>query len=255
MSSVTIALIAFACIFGGALAGLLIQRLLPEHHLQKQSKDAVKMGVALVATMAALVLGLLVSSAKSTYDLTNTELVQMSAKIIMLDRLLAQYGSETDDARHELRKSVSDAIILIWPDQHTGKKGMKAIELLNRGEQIIKNLRHLSPGTENQRSILNQALLLSSDIVLSRWLLIAQYHNAPPPEFLVILIFWVSAINLTYGLFAPRNMTVITVLFFCAVSVSACILLINEMNRPLDGLIQVSSGPMRYALEHIGGKL
>jgi hypothetical protein len=183
--------------------------------------------------------------------MANTELVQISAKVIMLDRLLVQYGPETDDTRNELRKSVSNVIMLIWPDRPTGESGVKAIEVHSGGDRFIEKLGHLSPGTETQRSILNQAILLSSDLALSRWMMIVQNHNAPPPIFLVILVFWGTAINVTYGLFAPHNLTVITVLFFCAVSVSACILLINEMNRPLDGLIQVSSGPMRDALEHM----
>ena len=107
MSSISITLIAFACVFGGALLGLLLQTVLPRHHLHVDSKDVVKLGMGLVGTMAALVLGLLVASAKGSYDAQSTELTDLAANVVLLDRVLAHYGPETKEARELLRSTVA----------------------------------------------------------------------------------------------------------------------------------------------------
>lgn len=252
MNSVHIALIAFASIFGGALLGFAIQSALPDHHLRPESRDTVKLGAGLIATMAALVLGLLVSSSKNAYDTVNNGLIQMSAKVIMLDRLLAQYGPESREVRSELRDSISHTVSILWPELKTGEAGVKAVEGSTRGELLAMHLRQLSPRTDEQREIKSQAVQITADLMQSRWLLIQQQHAELPVVLLVILIFWVSILNVTYGLFAPRNVTVIAVLFFCALSVSASLFLIVEMASPLDGLIKVSSEPLINALRHLG---
>ncbi len=110
MSSIPVSLIAFACVFGGAMLGLFLRANLPEPHLSSDSRDAVKIGMALVATMAAIVLGLLVSSAKSSYDAQTSELTDLSAKVVLLDRVLEHYGPETKDARDLLRATVTMAL-------------------------------------------------------------------------------------------------------------------------------------------------
>src|SRR6185503_5998663 len=96
----------FACVFGAALLGMLLRYVLPEHHFSSDTKDTVKLAMGLVATMAALILGLLVASAKSTYDAESSGVTQMAAKIIFLDRVLANYGDETKEARELFRRTV-----------------------------------------------------------------------------------------------------------------------------------------------------
>jgi uncharacterized membrane protein len=99
MSSLTISLIMLACVFGAALLGILLHAVLPQHHLSSETKDIVKLGMGLVGTMSALVLGLLVASAKNSYDTQSAELTQLSANIALLDRGLALYGPETKETR------------------------------------------------------------------------------------------------------------------------------------------------------------
>jgi hypothetical protein len=254
MNSLLIALIAFASIFGGALIGFAIQCILPDHHLRPESKDTVKLGAGLIATMAALVLGLLVSSSKNTYDSVNSGLIQMSAKVITLDRLLAQYGPEAKEVRSELRDSITHTINIIWPELSTGSTGVKALEGGGgkRGELLAVHIRQLTPRSDEQRAIHMQSMQIVADLMQSKWVLIQQHHTRLPAVFLIILISWFAILNVTYGIFAPRNVTVVAVLFFCALSVSASLLLIVEMNSPLDGLIKVSSEPMLNALKHLG---
>ena len=245
-------LISVGCIFGGALLGLLLSRVLPEHHLRDNSKDTVKMVAGTIATLAALVLGLLVGSAKNSFDALNTEITQSSTKVILLDRALAAYGPETKDAREQLRRGVITLIDTFWPEEKTETSGFATFERTNKIETLQAKLRELTPATEAQRQVLSQAQQISSDLVQSRWLVIEQAQSALPVPFLVVLLFWLAMLHLSFGLFAARNATVITVLLISALSVSGAIFIILEMNHPLQGMIKVSSAPLRKAVEHLG---
>src|SRR5271155_2819380 len=110
MSSMSISLIAFAFVFGGAMLGTIFRSVLPQNLLTTESREVVKLGVGLVATMAALVLGLLITSAKSSFDTQSTELTEMSSKVVLLDRILAHYGPDAKEARDILRTSVVSAL-------------------------------------------------------------------------------------------------------------------------------------------------
>jgi hypothetical protein len=252
LSSLTIGLISAACIFGGALLGLLLQGLLPQHHLRDNSKDTVKVVAGTIATLSALVLGLLVGSAKSSFDATNTAIVQNGAKIILLDRVLAAYGPETKDVREQLRRAVAAGIEMFWPEEKAPGSGMATFEKANAMEKIQEKLRDLKPATDAQRQLLSQAEQISNDMLQARWLLIEQAQSSLPLTFLIVLLFWLTMLHLSFGLFASRNATVITVLLISALSVSGAIFIILEMNHPLRGMIKVSSAPMRKALEHLG---
>jgi hypothetical protein len=252
VSSLAIGLISAGCIFGGALLGLLLHGLLPEHHLRDTSKDTVKVVAGMIATLAALVLGLLVGSAKSSFDATSTAITQSGAKIILLDRVLAAYGPETKDVREQLRRAVAAGIEMFWPEEKNVGSGMTGFERANAMEMIQAKLRALTPTTDAQRQLLSQAEQISGDMLQARWLLIEQAQSALPMPFLVVLLFWLTMLFLSFGLFAPRNATVIIVLLIGAMSVSGAIFIILEMNHPLQGMIKVSSAPMRKALEHLG---
>ena len=252
MSSLEIALISAACIFGGVLLGLWLQNLLPGHHLSNDSKETIKLGAGMIATLSALVLGLLVSSAKNNFDTVNAEVTQGAAKIIQLDRALANYGPETKESRGLLRSSMSAGIQMFWPEDKTAATGMTAFERANGMELLQAKLRELTPATDSQRQLLAQAQQISGELLQFRWLLIEQTQNALPKPFLVMVLFWLTMLHMSFGLFAPRNTMVIVVLLICALSVSGAIFLILEMNHPLSGLIKVSNAPMLKALELLG---
>jgi hypothetical protein len=252
MPSLTVGLFSAACIFGGALLGMLLQRLLPEQHLRDNSKDTVKVAAGMIATLAALVLGLLVGAAKSSFDGTNTAVIENGAKIILLDRALAGYGPETKEIREQLRRTVVDGIQMFWPEEGKAGEGMGGFERANAMEIIQAKLRDLTPATDVQRKLQSQAEQISSDMLHARWLLIEQAQSVLPLPFLVMLLFWLTMLHLSFGLLAARNATTLTVLLISAVSVSGAIFLILEMNHPLDGMIKVSSAPLHKALEHLG---
>ena len=117
MSAIGIGLIVLACVFGGSILGMVLHTILPEQHLSADSKDVIKLGMGLIATMSALVLALLTNSAKGSFDTQRNELTQMSASIILLDRVLAHYGPETKDARDLLKGTVANMINRMWPDE------------------------------------------------------------------------------------------------------------------------------------------
>jgi len=252
MSGTLIALISAGCIFGGTLFGLALRKMLPGHHLTEESKDAIKIGAGMISMMAALVLGLLVSSAKSNFDATNTAIIQGGAKVILLDRLLANYGPETKEVREILPKAVVALIGVLWPEEPVTKADFSAFERATTAEKLLEKIRDLKPQNEAQRALQGQALQLGQEMMLSRWIQIEQAQTSLPSAFLVIVLFWLTMLYMTFGLLAPRNPTVVTVMFIGALSLATAMFLIVEMNRPMGGAIKVSSGPMRKALEHLG---
>ena len=252
MTSATIGVVTTGCVFGGALIGLGLQRFLPKHHLSKDSQDVVKLGAGVIATITALVLGLLVSSAKSSFDATNTRIMQAGASAIILDRMLAQYGPEARSAREQLRRSVEETLHKIWPSERARVSGTAVVERGGAIEAVQAELRQLAPQTDAQRQLLAQAQQVANDVSNSRWMLIEEAQIALPNTFLVVLVFWLTILFVSFGLFAPRNATVMVALFIGACSMSAAIFLILEMNQPLDGFIKVSSAPMHKALEFLG---
>jgi hypothetical protein len=252
MNPITISILSAAVIFAGALLGMRLQLLLPSHHFSKEMQDLVKLSAGTIATLTALVLGLLVSSAKSSFDAINSGIVQGSAHLIFFDRTLARYGPETQDVRGQLKRTVAAGIQNAWPDAISGSRGLASVEK-GRGFDVVQDmLSAILPQTDVQRAILSQAQGLSTNLAESRWLLIEQTHSQLPPLLLIILIFWMVLLFVSFGMFAPRNTMARVVLAVGAAAISAAIFLVLELNEPFDGVIRVSSAPMRNALQHLG---
>ena len=252
MASIAVAAIAFVCIFGGAVLGMFLRALLPDNHLSADSKDVVKMAMGLVATMAALVLGLLTASAKGEFDLQTGELQQAAAKIIQLDRALANYGPEAGPLRDALKRLIAFRLQVTWPEEGAGSAKDAPGDTFQPGEHVLDGIHRLAPQTDTQRESLSTAMQISRDLLSARWLMFAQAASPLPRPFLVMLVLWLSVLFGSFGLFAPRNATVLTALLICAIAVASSIFLILEMNQPLAGLIKISSAPLRYALSQLG---
>ena len=236
-SSLTIGLISAGCIFGGVLLGLVLRGLLPDYHLRDDSKDTVKVGAGMIATVSALVLGLLVASAKNTFDSTEAEITQRSAKIILLDRVLADYGPETKATREQLRNTVAATIEMLWPAEKKKVSGLTGYEQANGMEFVQMTLLKVTPTTDAQRQLFATAQQIVSELRQSRWLLIEQMQHVIPIPFLVVLLFWLTMLHISFGLLAPRNPTVITVLLVSALSVSGAIFIFLDMTHPRQGMI------------------
>jgi len=247
MSPIALSFVALVCVFGGALAGIFLRSALPRHHLNSESKHMVGLGMGLVGTMAALVLGLLVASAKDSYDAQNNELTQLSANIVLLDRILSHYGPEAQESRELLRSAAARIAARMW---HSGPAGSEPTA--SGAESIYDKVLHLSPKDDPHRALQSQALSIANNLSQERWLMYEQGSTSVPLPMLVVLVLWLTIIFISFGLFAPTNGTVIASLFVSAMSVSCAVLLILEMYRPFEGLIQISSAPLRAALAHLG---
>jgi hypothetical protein len=253
VSAFLVALIVLACVFGGALLGMLLRGVLPAHHLSDESKDVVRLATGLVATMAALVLGLLVASAKGSYDAQKDGLDEIAANLTLLDTVLAQYGPPTREVRETLRRTVAVAMARLWPADASQEPTLGAAETTVAAKSLHAQLLALVPADDMQRALQSQALQISTELARTRLLLVAQHQSgAISGAFLVILTSWLVVLFASFGLYAPRNATVVATLLISALSVSGAIFLILELNQPFGGLIQISSAPLRNAFEHLG---
>jgi hypothetical protein len=251
MSELIIVGIVFGCAFGGALMGMFVAGQLPKHHLDADSKDVVKAAMALVATVAALIVGLLIASAKSSFDSKDNEVKHLAAYIVLLDRTMAQYGDETIEIRSLFRQIIAMRISQIWPEDDNDKV---ATELVGqRGvDEIQRKVLDLSPQNDDQRWLKSTALQMTNEIAEARLLVLEQLESSIQWPFLAILIFWVAMIFASFGLFAPRNGIAVAVLLISSLSVTGALYLIVEMDQPYSGLIKISSAPMRAALNQLG---
>jgi len=248
MKDLLISLLVFALIFGGALVGAAVRPLLSERHLNPDSKDVVKMATGLIGTLTALVLGLLIASAKSSFDQKTSQVRQMTATIILLDDLLAQYGPETASARSLLRQSIPPLADYIWREEELPSG--KPVQFRSTGEALAfeNELEHLSPNNDAQRSLHSRAIQAFTEGAQIRLLLFAQSGGSIPVPFLIILVFWLGAIFVSLTLFARANLVVMTALFVCALSFACAIFLVMELDNPFAGLLGISSTTLRSAL-------
>jgi hypothetical protein len=249
MTTANTAVILFVCLVGVTLLGRRVRRYLPEDHLSADSKDAVKLAMGLVATMTALLLGLLISSAKGTYDTVRTEVTQMAAKVGFLDRVLALYGPEAAGARGECRDAVADAVRRMWP----GEKGAPAQLAPNKqmGDALYVAVHRLSPHDDSQRALKTEAVSLMVDLGQLRSLLQAQAIPSITRPLLIALVSWLVVIFFGFSVVAPPNATTTLALVASAFSVACAVFLILELDHPLGGLIRIPSEPMINVLNQL----
>jgi hypothetical protein len=235
MSAVAISLIVFACVYGGALLGLALR--VPERFRDTDSREVLKLATGLIGTMAALVLGLLVASAKSSYDSQRDELIQVAADVALLDRAFAHYGPEATAARKQLRVAVEAAFAQLWT--------RAAVPPSSAGEALYDAIDRLQPSSQKQVSIKGAVAELALGLGRLRWLMHAQRNSAISTPLLVIVVFWLTILFFSYGVWAQPNAIVRTALFVGAFSVAAAVMLILELDRAFTGLIQISDAPLR----------
>ncbi len=252
MNAFVVAGIVFACTFGASLLGTVVRRRLPEHHVTGDSKDSLKMGMGLIATLSALVLGLLVASAKSSFDGHKSGVQQLATDAIVLDRELANYGPGSQPAREKLRATIETLLISLWSEQGYHAAGLDAPDLSARSLELGAAIRALPETTDNQKAMKAQAVSTALDMLKIRWSLGQQTGSSIPEPFLVVLVFWLTVLFASFGLFAPRNATLLAGLFVCSLSVAGALFLIVEMDQPFAGLIRVPSTPLDIILPKLG---
>ena len=251
MSPLGFAAITFVCTFACAWLGTVGRSALPQAHVSKESQDVVRLGMGLVATMTALLLGLVTAAAKGSFDSTDTAIRNGAAAILTLDRILARYGPETKPTRDLLRTTVADRVEQTFAaGEGAPLAPSEATDI--PAERIENQILALAPTTDTQRWLKTEALKLCLETLRTRWRLLGSSGGSVPRMFLGVVIFWLAMTFASFGLAAPRNATVITALGISAFSVAAAVFLILELDGPFTGIIQVSGAPLRYALTHIG---
>ena len=246
MSALVVSAIIFLSTLGGIFLGALLRRTLPKHHLNEHAKDVVRLGVGLTATIAALVLRLLIAAAKGSFDIQSTHLKHITADLILLDNILTQYGPEARPIREEMRSTVGPFADRLWREKEAGTSG--PFETDRAAERVDLEIQKLSPHDAVQRSLQARAVQISNDLAQVRLLLFAESENLIPSPFLAVPAFWLLIIFASFSLFTPLNETVFACLSLFALSSAGAIFLILEMSRPFTGLLRLSSVPLRNVL-------
>jgi hypothetical protein len=244
-----IALILFVVLVGVIFLGGRLSRVLPEEQLSDDSRDAVKLALGLVATMTAILLGLLISSAKGAFDTARTEVMQMAAKVTLLDRVLRLYGPEAMDARRALRDAIAEGVRRTWPAEESRRARLDPNE--QAGDAIYVAISRLAPHDEAQRALKTQAATLMIQLAEFRALVQAQAVSAVSKPLLIALVIWLVVIFLGFSLLAPATTTSTLALVAGAFSVSCAVMIIIELDYPFAGIIRIPSEPMMNALAHL----
>lgn len=225
---------------------------LPDHHLNAESKDVIRLATAVVGTLSALTLGLLIASAKSSYDNAEVEMRTAAARVLLLDRVMAQYGPETDKARQLLRELIERRLSRGWTAETTDETSGNAPGEYQDIEAVQAVLRSLLPRGSVQHSLQARAVEVSGMMAEAHWLLVESGEEGLPWAFVTVLVCWLSLLFATFGLQAPANLTVLSILLVCALSVAGAIFLVSDMANPYVGLIRVSDAPLQSAIERLG---
>jgi hypothetical protein len=241
--------ILFLCLAGVTLLGRRVSRYLPEDQLSADSKDAVKLAMGFIATMTAVLLGLLITSAKGNFDTEQSEVMQMASKVAFLDRVLTLYGPEAADARLELRDVVADGVRRMWPAKRSDRVQSAPNEQV--GDAFYVAIHRLSPHDDSQRALKTEVATLMVDIGQLRSLLQAQSIPSVSKPLLIALVSWLVVIFFGFSLVAPPNATTTLALVASAFSVACALLLILELDHPFAGLIRIPSEPMNNVLNHL----
>jgi hypothetical protein len=245
MSTTGVAFLVLVCLAGAVLLGRWLNAVLSDRHWASGTHDTVKLALGLVATMAAVLLGLLLSAAKSSYDEQKHQVIEMAARISVLDRLLEIYGNDAAPARAEMRAVIDGAVARAWPkDGARSDLGFQP----QGGQTFLQSIQRLMPQSSVQTEIRSQAITLALELAQRRALLVANALNGPPTPLLVVVVAWLVVILFGFSLLAPRSAIALLALFIAAASVCGAIVLLLEFYHPFDGPLRISSAPIIQAL-------
>ena len=251
MNPTSIGIVVFGCAFGGAFLGMKLRTILPDNHLNDTSRDAIKLSIGLVATMTALVLGLVTASAKSSFDTVDRTVKDSATNVLTLDRMLARYGPETAEIRRNLRDIIVNRTKILWEQRSDDSIRVDPMIDSTNVEGLADSIGRLTPRDERQRSLQFRAQNIVETQLEARWLIIAQGGTSIPGLFIIMILFWITTTFATFGLLVQKNRTVCVVFFFCALSVGSAVFLIMEMDSPFDGVLKVSGEPVMLAIERL----
>ena len=249
MYSLLIFLVTFVSIAVGGALGMLVRIRLPQAQLT-ESKEVIRLGAGLMGTVAALVLGLMIASAKNSFDSQIANVRQLAANIILLDELLEQYGPETNEARAMIRRAAAITVQRVWRE-NTGADRAETFSPSAAATQFFLTVESLSPKNDLQRSIKPRILEVATDLARTRLLMFVHVDNPIPAPLLVIMILWLTVIFASFTLFSDANAVVATASLIYALAVSSALFLIVDMSEPFTGLMKIPSEPLKHVLPRL----
>lgn len=251
MNAITVSLVVTLCVFAGGVIGLALHRVMPKTHLTKETQEVIRLGTGMLSVIASLVLGLLIATAKTTFDRTEHNIRSYAAELILLNETLRDYGDTAAAPRKLLREYTSQLLEDNWPtaaDRPVVMENQAAGAMLERVREAI---RALTPVDAGQRWLQDQALQINVSLLRQRWLLIEQYGPSVQPVVVIILVSWIALIFATFGFNAPRNGTVLAAFLICSLAIGGAFFLILEMDDPFAGALKISNTPIVSALTHM----
>ena len=250
MSSTAAFLASFASILIGAAVGMVLRRALPADLLEGGSKEAIRLGAGFLSTLAALVIGLMIASAKNTYDTQNTNIRQLGTNAVLVDQMLIKYGAEAKAARTLLRETIPSATARIWRESIAGNGGGSFV-VSSTGERFYNAIENLKPANAEQTSLKARIIQLTTEMGRTRLLVFTQGEDAIPIPFFIVLVFWLVVIFASFSLFAEPGPIVVASTLLFAISVSSALFLIVDLSHPFDGLMQISNHHLQMVLPKI----
>ena len=249
-----VGLIVFASVLAGAFAGWTTKQRLPKHHLTDETKNVVSVSMAVVATVSALVLGLLISNANTKFSVLEGEVTALSAEILRLDQILRRYGPDANPARETLRQYAEQKTADLFPNDPANVRlgNPSTYELLQRLEDLLLAMK---PATPRDQWWLGQAMSLAAKMGDIRWLLAQQIGQSTPTAFVALLVFWLALLFFSFGLFAPHNLTSAAILTLCALAVAGAVGMFLELEQGFGRVVHISSQPMRQAVNTLQTQL
>jgi hypothetical protein len=211
-------LVALVVVFGGGMLGLLLGRVLPEKYHSDATQRVVQTATGMVSLLSALVLGLLVATAKNKFDTSNQQVEQFAASLMLLNRELVNYGPEANDTKTLLRKYTVAKIAETWPDGPGPKPEPNDPAAWKLLESLQQSLTELAPKTASQRAEAATASEMAAALVKTTWLQAAEESEHVQHPFVLVMIVWLFVLFVSFGLFAPRNTLVVLALLVGAAS-------------------------------------
>jgi hypothetical protein len=251
MSSTAAFLASFAAILIGAIIGMGLRRALPAERLEGGAKEAIRLGAGLLSTLAALVIGLMIASAKNTYDNQNSNIRQLGINAVLVDQMLTKYGPEAKAARNLLREIIPSATARIWRENTAGKGGDPDFIVSETAERFYRAVEGLNPANAEQTSLKSRIIQITTDMGRTRLLVFTQADDTIPLPFFIVLVFWLVVIFLSFSLFAEPGLIVVISTLIFALSVSSALFLIVDLSHPFQGLMQISNHHLQMMLPKI----
>ena len=244
--------IVLMLILASAALGSYLRSSLADHHFSEDSLAAMRIAVGLVATLAALVLSLLIWSGKSSLDQVNTAIQHNSVAMIQLDRTLSQFGPSADGLRVDIKNGYGQWISFLFSNTRGTTAEGESRAILQNTYDIQGRIFALPTPGARQEKLRDHAVELWDDIFAGRWLTLEHRRGLIPTPLVEVLVGWLAVIFGIFGFSAPRNWSMCVVFLLCALSATTAVFVVLDLDTPFHGMVNASKTPMLDAFKFIG---